>query len=124
MNTQHHIINNDYHLPQGFYDRIAPYVVKEDHRRVMVTPDELLALWQDALAYREQYPTLQESIAEWTMSAAASSPLVDDNDIFEAIHLTFGELEVSPQDSSDAEWRALGDLVANAKVEVENRRQR
>ena len=106
-------INSNYNLPQGFYDYIKPYLHHD------LTADYsaagLIRLWQSALAYRKQYPDLQESIAEWTMSVGSGSSLTMDNDLFEAIHNMFGSLEVT-NDSAETVWQQLETMVAEAAL--------
>lgn len=106
-------INPVYEVPQPFYEKyIGP------RRKRIQTKADLVTLWEDALTYRKQYPDLQESIAEWTMSTGASSPFVHDNNLYEAIHLEFGALEVNyPEDThAEAGWQRLEKLVAEAKA--------
>jgi hypothetical protein len=87
--------NNIYGLPEDFLDYIYPYV-RERQSRIPETSEELMAIWEEGIKYIRLYPELQENIAAWTMSVGSRSPLVDDNDIFEAIHLEIGCLE-TPQ---------------------------
>ena len=106
------LINTDYNLPEGFYQEIKPYLQTE------LTPDysaaALIRLWQSAINYRKQYPELQESIAEWTKSAASGSSLLNDNNLYEAIHNTFGSLEVPNDDQNKAKWQQLEMLITEA----------
>ena len=92
-------INADYELPPGFYVLIKPCI--DGTGEPFNTRAGLIRLYQAALNYRRRYPVYQESIAEWTVSAGASSPLVNDNDIFEAIHAELGSLEARSATDTD-----------------------
>jgi hypothetical protein len=88
-------IDSRYGLPEDFLEYIQSYIGGRNPR-IPETPDELIAIWEEGIKYIRLYPELQENIAAWTMSAGSMSPLVDDNDVFEAIHLEIGCLE-TPQ---------------------------
>jgi|GEM_PF-2784720 len=103
-----HEINQSYEIPQSFYEIIKPYVEGDD-RLVVGTVPELLIVWQASIAAHEAYPQHAETIAEWTMSAAASSPLITQA-IFEDVHHRFGQAEVST-DNNDEQWSVIKHLV-------------
>ncbi|HEU4914276.1 MAG TPA: hypothetical protein VFT16_02610 [Candidatus Saccharimonadales bacterium] len=107
---------NSLGLPEPFYTTIRPYVDQTlaiDERQIAATPDQLMRIWREAVSARRVHPELQEIIAEWATSAAASSPLVNDNDLFEDIQARFGRLEV-PNDANQSDWAELENLIESA----------
>lgn len=102
-------MNNTFDIPDDFYKKIKPYI---NEGRVITDTSELIALWQEAAKSRDKHPQVQSLIAEWTMSAAAMSPLVNDRGLFEEIHHTFGELEA--ENGTNAQWAKLKRLIAEA----------
>jgi hypothetical protein len=112
MNEVSH--DNLLELPPLFYEAIKPYInldFPNSELQVADTPEKLLAIWKSALAARRASPADQELIAEWAMSAAASSPLVNDNDRYEDIHQRFGALEVPTDDGNLSDWQELERLI-------------
>lgn len=103
-------IDERYDLPNEFARLVHAHVV---NHKVITGKSDLISFWQAALRARSECPKLQESIAEWTVSCGASSPLVDDNGILEEIHATFGQLEVSAATNEDR-WVELEKLIAKA----------
>lgn len=111
--------DNPLGLPTEFYATIEPYVdlnIPAEKRQVADTPNKLLRIWKSALSAREAHPESQELIAEWAMSAGASSPLVNDSDYFEDIHARFGRLEVSGHDNNSTAWEELKSIVDSLDV--------
>ena len=103
---------NNLGLPTAFYDTIQPYIFHTDGQHPIAdTPQKLIVIWKSALAARQAFPEKQELIAEWTVSAGASSPLTDDNDLFEHIHFWFGSLEVPAKDKNQDSWNELTALI-------------
>jgi hypothetical protein len=105
-------INENYGIPQEFYAILEPYL---GQNKRIIKKDELIDIWSAALEYAKLFPQHREHIAEWTMSVGAHSPFTNDNDIYEAIHLNFGSLEVADssrqtQEEADSEWREQGVL--------------
>jgi hypothetical protein len=112
-------INTAYGLPRGFFELIKPYV--SANPKVASESERLIAIWDGAFKYKNQYPKLSEKIAEWTVSAGASSPLINDNDIFDAIHSDFGRLEVAGNANSPESkqlWDELSKLLTQLKHEL------
>lgn len=105
---------NHFGLPEPFYIAIRPYISKGSSD-TPDTPKKLVTLWMAALSARQAHPELEELIAEWAMSAAASSPLVNDNDVYEDIHARFGRLEV-PGDTNQEDWEELDDLINSLDI--------
>lgn len=103
-------INPNYHVPQGFFEIIEPYI-KNDERQTIGSVDELVKVWQAALAAYSERPDYAEHIAEWTMSAAATSPLLTDPQL-EEIHVLFGDAEIDTDEKEEL-WRHIGSLVAD-----------
>lgn len=98
-------------LPQQFAHLIAPYT----QGKVIYDKADLFKLWQTAIDAQKQHPELRQAIAHWTMSCAASSPLVNENNLLEEIHFTFGELEIEEEEKlADTKWALLERLVAEA----------
>lgn len=103
-----------YGLPHSFYEVIKPYIEGED-RRIAETPSELITIWRAALETYSEHPEQAETIAEWAMSAAASSPLIDEPR-YEDIHVRFGQAEVPANDKAK-QWEAIKKLVNNVIAE-------
>ena len=104
-------INTTYELPEAFFAIIRPYI-EGDSPHIVSSHKELIAIWRAAIEYRTQFPELQESIAEWTMSAGASSDFIADNGLFEEIHHMFGELEVPGRNNE--KWGMVEKLINEA----------
>jgi hypothetical protein len=118
--------DNPLGLPAEFYSTIAPYInlnAAAEKRQVADTPSKLLAIWKSALAARQSHPESQELIAEWAMSAGATSPLINDNDIFEDLHFRFGSLEVPASDGNEADWQKLNGYVHSFDNSLDTFRQ-
>ena len=112
-------INSTYNLPQDFFELIEPYM--SENADVITEPVELIKIWDAALSCKDQHPELSEKIAEWTMSVGASSPLINDNDIFDAIHSEFGRLEVEGNANTTESkriWNELSTLLTQLKTEL------
>lgn len=108
--------SNPFGVPEAFYEIIKPYASSysnsgDEKREVADTPSKLKVVWKAAIAARKAHPEDEELIAEWTMSAGASSPLVNDNDMFEDIHERFGRLEVPAEDSNQTAWEEIESLI-------------
>ena len=112
MNGHHSGVNQELQLPQKLLDN-APGQPLND-------PRELVDFWRQIIECRNGFPNLQEKIAHFAVSIAASSLLVGDNDLFEAIHAEFGTLEV-PQDQKNGEgWNRVSELLAQAEQKVQS----
>ena len=114
-------------LPASFRAYLKPYIGQLPGtivRKIITDPAGLVALWETALSCRQRHPDHQEGIAVWTVSVGATSPLVNDNDLFEAIHAEFGSLEFADSypGKGDAQWLALEQLVAEARERIETDR--
>lgn len=105
-------IDERYNLPQEFVKLVDGYVV---NHTIITRKEELLKFWQSALKARQDHPEHQESIAEWVVSCAATSPLINDNDILDEIHGVFGYLE-SNTSESDSRWNKLKELMYQATL--------
>lgn len=84
--------------------------------------EDLIRLWQAAIDIAEEIPEAREIIAEFTMSTSASSPYINDGDIFAAIHMNFGSLEVADstgqgEEAANAEWERQKELFNTLKKE-------
>lgn len=108
-------INKDYNLPQEFYEYIEQYIRGDDKRQTINDPKVLFALWNKAIVVATEFPDMRESIAEWTVSSASRSPLLEDNYELEAIHNTFGSLEDKLKLESDDEystrWKEISTMI-------------
>lgn len=109
--------NQNYNLPQSFFKFIEPYI-RADDQQVITEKGILLGLWRRALVAKNTFPEAKEPIAEWTMSAAAGSPLLE-NQAYDEIHVTFGSLEDigqgEPEETVAARWEKLAQLVEAAE---------
>lgn len=110
-------MHQNYDIPPQFYEQIEQYI-RHDNRQTVQTKPELINLWQNALDAAKSAPEQRETIAEWTMSAAASSSLIHEPEL-EAIHLMFGELRAgaagSTKEHVDDQWQTLKQLVRKLK---------
>jgi len=111
-------INWNYEIPQRFYEQIEPYIIGKDHPTIE-DRDRLVKIWRDAVRYRNEYPELQETIAEWSFSATAGSSLVENDPLLDAIRGSFGELEIQAygQTSEDMDrgWKRLEGLISELR---------
>jgi hypothetical protein len=111
-----HEINQTYGISHSFYEVIKPYIEGED-RRIAETPLELVTIWQAALETYDDHPEQSNAIAEWAMSAVASSPLINEP-AYEDIHARFGHAEV-PADDEAEQWKTINELVNEVIAENE-----
>jgi len=119
MNNLPH--GNPLAVPPLFYEAIKPYIdpaLPNTELQIADTPEKLLTIWKSALAARRASPADQELIAEWAMSAGASSPLVNDNDRYEDIHGRFGSLEVPTADGNLSAWQELERIITTLSKEI------
>lgn len=84
--------------------------------------EDLVRLWQEAIDTAEELPEAREIIAEFTMSTSAYSPHINDGDIFAALHMGFGSLEVADStgqsdEAANAEWETQKKLLNTLKEE-------
>lgn len=107
-------INQPYGLPHSFYEALKPYIEGED-KRIAETPSELITIWRAALETYGKHPKHAEAIAEWTTSAAASSPLINEPK-YEDIHVRFGQAEISADDEAE-QWKTIKELVNKVAAE-------
>ncbi|HSX32869.1 MAG TPA: hypothetical protein VLF91_00845 [Candidatus Saccharimonadales bacterium] len=118
--------NSDYQLPQNFLDYILPYI-RKDEPQAIGDRHSLLQLWQRALQAKQAFPEAQESIAEWTVSAAATSPVLAD-DAYLQVHHAFAALEdMGAGDTPDRiaeSWRALTREVEELAAAYTNKKPR
>jgi hypothetical protein len=89
-------------LPEAFREIVKPYLGDEPQ---IITDDlELITLWKAALIYGRDFPQQRDAIAKATVEAASSSPLVEENGIFETIHILFRALINADPSDSDEDW--------------------
>lgn len=97
-------INPNYHVPQFFLEAIEPYI-RQNNPDVITNAGTLVTVWRQALEATQQYPEQAEHIAEWAMSAAASSPLLAQAE-FDEIQALFGQAEDDTEENAKV-WSAL-----------------
>jgi hypothetical protein len=105
-------------LPSDFSDKIKPFV---ENQSPITDKATLIDVWQTAVNSRKAHSDKQELIAEWTMSAGATSSLINEPHLQE-IHLRFGELELpeahiylEPGSTIEDKWNQLAELIELAK---------